>query len=169
MLRYSRLNNPLFQPDNLCSRHTSSAHSFAYAASTKCVRRSIRRGRQNMQWWQSSLAVWYRCAQSSQPDMCQYRRFRVAITSPGILTWHSRLRAAFLKSAMFLLAASRNHFLSTRLAVYPRVLVFRMASAQVYAYDDLVLLDVSVHDTNKRCSHYASCLSAAAGTRSSAE
>lgn len=40
------------------------------------------------------------------------------------------------------------------------VLVFRMVSAQAYAYDDLVLCRcVSVHDTNKRCSHYASCLS----------
>lgn len=99
-------------------------------------------------------------AQSSQPDMCQYRRFRVAITYARVLTWHSRPRAAFLKSAMIPpCCQSQPFFINQAGGISEQCWYFGWLQLRFTLTTIWYSVDVSVHDTNKRCSHYASCLS----------
>ncbi|EAX9157850.1 fimbria/pilus periplasmic chaperone [Salmonella enterica] len=77
---------------------------------------------------------------SSQPDMCQYRRFRVAIT------YARDSYLAFPTTRCFSQISHDSSLLPVATIFYQpgwrytlAVLVFRMASAQAYAYDDLVL------------------------------
>jgi len=80
--------------------------------------------------------------------------------TPGILTWHSRPRAAFLKSAMIPPCCQSQPFFINQAGGIPEQcwyfgwLQLRFTLTTIWYF-----VDVSVHDTNKRCSHYASCLS----------
>ena len=100
-------------------------------------------------------------AQSSQPDMCQYRRFRVAITyaRDSYLAFPTT-RAAFLKSAMIPpCCQSQPFFINQAGGISGAVLVFRRFQLRFTLTTIWYSVNVPVHDTNKRCSHYASCLS----------
>ena len=113
-----------------------------------------------MQWWQSGLAVWYRC-RTIQPagyvpvqtfQGCHYIR---RDSYPAFLT----TRCFSQISHDFLLAASRNHFYQPAGGISEQCWYFGWLQLGFTLTTIWYSVDVSVHDTNKRCSHYASCLS----------
>lgn len=120
----------------------------------------FRRGRQNMQWWQSGLAVSYRCRTIQSAGYVPVQTFQGChYIRRGFLP-HSRPRAAFLKSAMTPpCCQSQPFFINQAGGISEQCWYFGWLQLRFTLTTIWYSVDVSVHDTNKRCSHYASCLS----------